>query len=61
MRIYLVIGMVCSVLLVSSCSAPRPVPIDKPFRICAENETPDIDNCKKLGPTAPITIRGYRE
>jgi hypothetical protein len=39
----------------------KPTPVDKPFRVCGENESPVVDNCKRLGPTAPITIRGVHE
>ena len=46
------------VAILTGCSAPIPVSVDKAFKVCAPEET---ENCKKLGPTAPITIRGVRE
>ena len=62
MRIYLVIGMVCSALLVSSCSAPVKVMAPPPpWKICAPDEDPNITGCKKEKPTSAITIRGYRD
>lgn len=47
--------------ILTGCSAPKPVSIDKAFRVCAENEDPLISGCKRIGATAPITIRGYKE
>ena len=66
MQAYLKIGMVCSVLLVSSCSAPvkvmaPPPPPPAPYKICAEGEDPAMSGCKKSSPTSTITIRGYHE
>lgn len=61
MRIYLMIGMVCTALLVSSCSGPKPLMFPYPQRICAEGEDPKLDSCVKEKPTSAITIRGYRD
>lgn len=62
MRIYQLTGMVCLGLLVSSCSAPKPMSMPPPtYKICAEDEDPNLTGCKKEKPTANITIRGYRD
>lgn len=53
--------VVMLVAMLASCSAPKPVSVDKAFRVCAENESPELNDCKRLGPTAPITIRGIKE
>lgn len=50
--------LILAAAILTGCSAPRPVSVDKPFKVCAPEET---ENCKKLGPTAPITIRGVHE
>lgn len=49
------------VMMLASCSAPKPVSVDKAFRVCAENESPELDGCKRLGVTAPITVRGAKQ
>ena len=62
MRIYLLIGMVFTALLVSSCSSPKPVfAPPPPYKICAENEDPNLTGCKKEKPTSAITIRGHHD
>ena len=50
-----------AVAILTGCSTPKPASIDKSFKVCDENENPSIDNCRHLGPTTPITIRGVRE
>jgi len=67
MQTYLKIGMVCSVLLVSSCSAPvkvmappPPPSAPAPYRICAEGQTPELDGCCVVGATSTIAIRGAK-
>lgn len=51
--------------ILTGCSAPIPKPtpmsVDKVFRVCAELEDPLTTGCKRIGATAPITIRGYTE
>ena len=72
MRTYLVIGMVCSALLVSSCGGPAdkggqfdrataPMPPPAAYRVCMDDEDPAVNNCKKEGPTSTITVRGHHE
>jgi len=53
--------------ILTGCAAPIPIPrptpisVDKAFRVCAEQEDPLTTGCKRIGATAPITIRGYTE
>ena len=61
MRIYLGIGTAFMLLLVSSCSVIKPVPMPPPWRVCAEHEDPVLNNCKKDKTSAKITIRGHHE
>jgi hypothetical protein len=44
--------------ILTGCSAPVPVSVDKAFKVCGPDET---ENCRRIGPTAPITIRGAHE
>lgn len=53
--------LILAAAILAGCSAPKPVTVDKAFKVCSEEQDPKIDNCKKPGPTAPITIRGYHE
>lgn len=45
--------------ILTGCSVPRPTSV--PFKVCADDEDPMITGCKKIGATAPITIRGHHE
>ena len=61
MRNYLAIGTVFIGLLLSSCSAPKPMSAPPPWRVCAEHEDPVTNGCKKDKASANITIRGHHE
>ena len=39
----------------------KPVPMQTPWRVCAEYEDPVLNDCKKDKTSATITIRGYHE
>ena len=64
MQTYLRIGILCTGLLASSCSNSPPKAVSMPpppYKICAQDELPELTGCKKEKPRAAITIRGHHE
>lgn len=62
MQNFLRIGMVFSVLLASSCSAPVKMSAPPaPWRVCGPGEDPAVTGCRKEQPAAAITIRGHND